>query len=299
MKANPCRLLLLCALAGAPLAHAQDAASLRARHAALEEVLASNQFQRPLFLESAENAGDLSGDVYARIAQPYRVVGPALQGMDRWCDILILHVNVKGCRAITAGTRETLSLHVGRKVDQPLADTYRFEFLYKVVVQPDYLQVVMTAAEGPLGTRNYRILLEVAELDAGGSFVHMSYSYVHGAASRWATQLYLATLGRSKVGFSVVGHTAGGRPIYVGSTRGVLERNVMRCYLAIEAYLGALSVPEPERLDKRLNDWHDGVERYPVQLREVSRRRYLDMKRREVRRQQVRAPVTAAAEGTS
>ena len=57
----------------------------------------------------------------------------------------------------------------------------------------------------------------------------------------------------------------------------------MRYYLAIEAYLGALSLPAAQQLDKRLNDWHSGVERYPVQLHELDRADYLDMKRKETR----------------
>ena len=54
------------ALAGMPLAQAQDAASLQARHAVLREQLASNPFQRPLYLESSDRSGELKGDIYAR-----------------------------------------------------------------------------------------------------------------------------------------------------------------------------------------------------------------------------------------
>lgn len=284
-------MLVLCALAFVPAAHAQDAASLRARYAELREHLADNPFQRPLYLESSEKSGDLKGDIYALVDQPYAKAGPALQGMERWCDVLILHLNVKGCRTATTGAGNTLSLNIGRKVDQPLADTYLFKFDYEETDRPDYIAVAMTAAEGPLGTSRYRIVLEIAELDAQRSFVHLSYSYAQGFASRMATQLYLATVGRAKVGFTVVG-TSRGQPVYIGSTRGVLERNAMRVYLAVEAYLGALSVPASEQLEKRLNDWHAGIERYPVQLHEIELGEYLAMKHMEVQRQQ--APAVAA-----
>ena len=73
--------------------------------------------------------------------------------------------------------------------------------------------------------------------------MHLSYSYDYGVAARVAMQGYLATIGRDKVGFSVVGTQADGQPVYIGGTRGVVERNTMRYYLAIEAYLGALSLP--------------------------------------------------------
>ena len=45
--------------------------------------------------------------------------------------------------------------------------------------------------------------------------------------------------------------------------------------------------PVPEQLEKRLSNWHAGSERYPVQLHELERGEYLDMKRREIQRQQV------------
>jgi hypothetical protein len=286
------RSALLGLLVGSSQAQANDATSLRERHAALREQLASNQFKRPLYLESSEGSGELKGDIYARIEQPYAVVGPALQGMDHWCDILILHQNVKGCRASNSKIGDTLSLHIGRKFDQPLADAHLVNFHYAVkAFTRDYLQVALHADQGPLGTSRYHIMLEVVELDARHVFLHLSYSYTSSMTSRAAAQTYLSTIGRNKVGFSIVGRKADGQPIYRGGMRGVIERNTMRYYLAIEAYLGALSVPAPERLEKRLNDWHAGVERYPLQLRELGRDEYLAMKRKEIRRQ--RAPATS------
>ena len=277
----------LCALAGLPAsAQAQDAATLRARHGALSERLASNPFQRPLHLESSERSSDLKGDAYAVMAQPFAVVGPALQGMGAWCEILILHLNVKRCQASTPPAADTISLNIGRKSDQSAADAYRFDFLYKLVVtQPDYLQISLNAEDGPLGTSHYRIVLEVVALDARRSFLHMSYAYAYGVTARMAMQAYLATAGRDKLGFSVIGTQPDGRPTYIGGTRGVIERNTMRYFLAVEAYLATLSVPAPQQLDQRLNAWFNAVERYPLQLHELERDEYLDMKHREIRRQ--------------
>lgn len=280
--------LALCgALLAWPAAQAQDAASLRARHAALRETLANNAFGRPLHVESRQGSGELRGDIQAVIEQPYAIVGAALAPVGAWCDILMLHLNVKQCMASRSSAGETVHLSVGRKFDQPVADAYRFEFGYRVLAaQPDYLHVALQADEGPLGTSRYRIHVEVVAIDARRSVLHMSYSYAHGAVARMAMQSYLATAGRDKVGFSVVGSDSSGRPVHVGGTRGVIERNTMRYYLAVEAYLGALAVPAAQRQEKRLNDWHTGVERYPRQLRELEREDYLRMKRGELRRQQ-------------
>lgn len=298
--ARGCRLLravllvIACPVAGMPAAQAQDAVSLQARYAALQEQLASNPFRHPLYLESSQTADELRGDIYALVEQPYAVVGPALQDLDQWCEILILHLNVKRCRAAGQPARDRLSLNIGRKFNQPLADTYLVEFRYRVLAAgPDYLQVLLDAEDGPLDTRHYRIALEVVALDARRSFLHLSYSYAYGMAASLAMQGYLATIGRDKLGFSIVGRTADGQPVYLGGLRGVVERNTMRYYLAVEAYLGALSAPAPEQLEKRLNDWYAGVERYPLQLHELERDEYLDMKRQEIQRQQ--APGADAA----
>lgn len=288
-------ILAACTVAGMPAAQAQDAASLQARYAALHEQLASNPFQRPLYLESSQTPDELRGDIYALVEQPYAVVGPALQDMHQWCDILILHLNVKSCRAAGQPAGDRLSLNIGRKFNQPLVDTYLVEFRYRVLVAgPDYLQVVLEAEDGPLDTRHYRIALEVVALDARRSFLHLSYSYAYGMAARLAMQGYLATIGRDKLGFSITGRTADGQPVYLGGLRGVVERNTMRYYLGVEAYLGALSAPAPEQLEKRLNDWYAGVERYPLQLHELKRDEYLDMKRQEIQRQQALGADAAA-----
>lgn len=266
-----------------PQAQAQDAATLRARHATLHESLARNAFGRPLHLESTEASGELNGEVHARVAHPFAVAGPALRAIGHWCDILILHPNIKGCVA----TGATLSVSVGRKSGEAMDDADPVEFSYEVAASSaDYLRVVLDAPRGPLDTRRYRIVLEAAPLEDGSAFLHLSYGYVHGAASRWATRVYLATLGRSKIGFSVVGRTAQGKPVYIGGTRGMVERNAMRSYLAIEAYLDALSAPAQQQAERRLRGWHAAAERYAPQLHDLELGDYLAMKRREIRAQQ-------------
>lgn len=276
-------LLGLLLAASTALVCAQDASTLRERHEALREKLATSPFRQPLVLESAQSSNDLKGEVYAIVDHPFNVVEPALQSNANWCDLLMLHLNVKHCGV----GGKTLTLVVGRKFDQPLEDAYRVEFGYAPpVVSPDYLRVQMSAAEGPLSTRDYRLTLEAVPLDDRRSFLHMSYSYAYGAAARFAMQVYLATAGRSKVGFSVTGKTSDGRPTYIEGVRGVVERNTMRYYLAIETFLNSLGTPAAERPEKRLRDWFAATERHPVQLHEMERDDYLTMKRSELRRQQ-------------
>jgi hypothetical protein len=283
-------LALLCA--GAGLADAGDAdanspGSLRAKYGALQHQLGQNQFQRPLYLDSSETPGGVAGDIYALINYPFATVSAALISRGNWCDILILHLNTKYCRASTAGREAVLNVSIGKKYDQPLDEAHRVAFAYRVAAQtPNYLQVRLNADEGPLSTRNYRIVLEAVPLENGQTFIHLSYSYAYGPVARLAMQVYLRTTGRNKVGFTVAGTRSDGQPFHIGGMRGVVERNTMRYYLAIEAFLGALSELPQAQLEKRLHDWFAAVERYPLQLHEMEQGAYLDMKRREYRRQQ-------------
>jgi hypothetical protein len=280
------------ALAAAGLAPAQPnggAAALRERHAALESKLADNAFRRPLVLESTEDAGNLKGDIYAVVEHPYAVVRTALTRPANWCDILMLHLNIKGCRASESADRSKPSsvvVHVGKKYDQPIEQAFEVDFDYRVAAQgPDFLQVLLNAENGPLGTNNYRIVLEAVPLDAGHAFIHLAYSYGYGFAARVAMKGYLATIGSGKVGFSVTGKDAEGKPQYVGGVRGVVERNTMRYYLAIDAYLDALASPKTEQQDKRLAGWFAATEAYARQLHEMDEDEYLTMKRNELKRQ--------------
>jgi hypothetical protein len=280
---------VLCLVLATQAAQAQDAAALRARHAALQSSLNSNAYNRPIHIESMHDAGDLRGDVYAVVPQGFATVGPALQGMPHWCDILMLHLDVKMCRWSQAGT-DLLSVSTARKFDQPLENAATVEFGYRVIASTaDYLQVQLHADKGPMGTHDYHIVLEAVALDAKTSFLHFSYAYAQGFGGRVAMEAYLATLGYKKVGFTVIDHQPNGQPVFIGNVRGLVERNCMRYFLAIEAFLSAYALPPNEQLEKRLQEWHAGTERYPVQLREMERADYLAMKRREIQRQQATA----------
>ncbi|MFL6680529.1 MAG: hypothetical protein ACJ8IK_19485 [Burkholderiaceae bacterium] len=271
-------LALCAALALAGAAQAQDAAALHAKFQSLQDKLAHNAYGRPLVLQSTQSGDHLEGEVYARVDQPYAMVQRGLQGTDNWCGILILHLNVKMCRAQPAG----LDMALGRKYDQPVDDAYKLHFDYKPVADgADYLRTELTSADGPLGTRDYRIAVEAAPLDAGHTMLHMSYAYGFGFTARVAMNTYLSTVGADKVGFSTTGQDGDGKPAYVGGVRGLVERNTMRYYLAIDDYVAA---PAPAQLEQRLNAWFDATERYPRQLHEMDKADYLAMKKVEAKR---------------
>ena len=284
--------LALCAgalIAYAATAHADSPEALRAKHSALQHRLNNNSFKSPLTLDSSETPGGVTGEIYALVDYPFAKVGAALNSAGSWCDIMILHLNTKYCRAVDEG--RMLNVSIGKKFDQPLNDAYRVNFSWRVAARTaHYLQVNLHADEGPLSTRDYRIVLEAVSLESGQTFIHLSYAYAYGVVGRIAMQTYLGSIGASKVGFTVAGKHADGQPVYIGGMRGLVERNTMRYYLAIESFLGALSAPPQARMDKSLSDWFAAIERYPRQLHELERNQYLDMKRKEILRQQAGVP---------
>ena len=269
---------------------ANSAAMLRARYGQLQPKLSQNQFQSPLYLESSEAPGGVTGDIYALINSPFALAAAALNEPARWCDILMLHLNTKYCRASNGSHGSALQVNIGKKHEQPVDEAYRVDFAYRIAAAtPDYLMVMLTADQGPLSTHDYRIILEAVPLGNGRTFIHFTYSYAYGFSGRLAMQAYLGTIGSGKVGFTVMGKQSDGRALYIDGMRGMVERNTMRYYLAIEAFLGALSAPPQARLEKSLHDWFAAVERYPRQLHELEQSEYLDMKRKEHLRQRAEA----------
>ena len=262
------RRAFLCFFFCTAAASAQDADSLRARHAALAAQLADNPFGRPVHVESDAAKGKMRGEIYAEVERPFSVVAPSLARPASWCEILTLQVNIKRCNTADGAT---LAAFITRKPRDAVEDAHRVEFqVERATPSRDYLRIALSAESGPMGTRDYRIVVEATPLDARRTVLHTSYAYTLGWTARLAMDAYLAGAGSDKRGFSVE-----------GGERGVVERGAMRHYLAIEAYLGSLSVPPTQRLEKRLRDWYAATARYP-QLREpLTAEEYVEVKRRE------------------
>ena len=260
---------------------AAGAQALRERHAELQQALSHSPFQRPLVLQSGTSDSAPQGDVYALLDHPFAAVSAALREASSWCEMLILQTNVKRCAPETSAAGAGLQVGIARKYTDAPADAHRVDFDYRVQAAQDYLRVELAAAEGPVGTRHYRLQFEATPAGARQTFVHLAYAYEAGLAARLATRAYLASAGRDKIGFSVAGHDASGRPVHVGGIQGVAERNTMRYFLAIEAFLATPSGPPERRLEERLRLFHAALERYPAQLHETTLDEYLAMKRRE------------------
>ena len=262
---------------GSVQAEPDPALALRERHTQLAPQLQHSPFQKPLQLESSETSTQLQGGIDAVMLQPFALVREQLQRPAAWCEILMLHINTKQC----TNDGNSLAVHIGRKHDQPLESAYRVAFtLQPQAASSGYLDMRLSADSGPFSTRDYRIQLQAIPLDGGSkTFLHLRYAYGYGFAAKLAMQGYLATIGANKVGFTKTGSMG-----YIGGMRGAVERNTMRYYLAIDAYLASLAVPEAQQRTRRLEAWFTATEQYARQLHELDRADYLAMKRNEYRR---------------
>lgn len=274
-------------LAAAPVQGQGGATELLQRRVALQPRLQASPFGQPLVLESREGEGSLGGEVLAEMPQPFgRLVGLFRSG-PAMCEMLLLHLNVRGCRATTAtsgaGTGAIVLLAGPKQLDstsllQRISYTTQLE-----APTADFLRLTLAAAKGPLGTRDYRIVIEAVPIDGGRSFVRLSYAYGYGFMGKAAMQAYLATAGRAKTGFTVE-TGADGLPQPVRGPRGALERNVMRYYLALLAYGQVEGAPGGERTEARLRQWFALTERHAAQLHELDLEDYLREKRQDYQR---------------
>ena len=259
--------------------------ALRATYDQLRDRLAKSPFHQPLHIDAEEEEQHLKGDVHAVLAHPFAEASKALADPAQWCEIMLLPFNTKHCEAAGSGGRGAITLLLGRKHSTPIESTHRIGFTFEVEARSaDYLRVSLKASEGPFSTRDYRIVAELTPLDERRTFVHFGYRYGYGNIARAAMRAYLATIGSRKVGFTVEGTGEDGRPALVRGMRAVMERNAMRYFLAMEAYLRSLRAPSGERVTRMIEDWHAAVERYPRQLHELDREEYLAMKRKEFQR---------------
>ena len=263
------------------------AAALLAKRAAFQPRLKANRFGERLHLVSQESDGRLEGDVYAELDQPFARVAEVLGSADSVCTMLFLHLNVRSCKATSSTSGAQLALSAGPK--QALSEASNYSMVYSMQVNagdPGYLGVKLSAPHGPLSTTDYTIVIEAAPLDGGRTFLHFGYGYTYGSLAKMAMGIYLASAGRTKIGFTVVGTGSDGKPQHVQGERGSLERNVMRNYLALKAYTSVQTGTPQAQMEARMRTWFALTERHAAQLHELDLDEYLHEKHADLVRMQ-------------
>lgn len=274
-------LVALLALATSNLSAAPSsyAAKLLDKYAEFQPQLQAKALGEPLHLVSQDTGSRLQADVYTELALPFAQVSSLLSAADTVCGVMFLHLNVRACTATHGANGDGLVLTAGPKQGVTGGSIYTVNYTMHVdVTSADYLRVTLTAASGPLSTSDYRIVFELTPLEGQRTFLHFGYGYAYGTMARMALGIYLATAGRSKIGFTVVGTGKDGKPQFVQGERGSIERNVMRNYLALQAYTSIPSGTGPAPMDARFRAWFALTERHAPQLHELTLDEYLAQK---------------------
>jgi len=249
--------------------------------------LETNNFGFPLIVESIERDDSVHVDVYGISLHPFSKVVNVFKVPANWCDIVFLFPNVKACTYSELPGNEQLTFYIGKKVYQPPEDASQLIFNFRnVYLQQEYLDITLNANDGPYGTKDHRIRVEALPIDGGRTFVHISYSYSDNIAVRLIEKIYYATVGRSKIGFTVTGTDGNGNPVYIDGPRGATERTAVQCYFAIQSFINTVHYPEESRFSMRISQWYDLTIRYRKQLFDMDEKDYLTYKTAEHKNQQ-------------
>ena len=240
----------------------------------------------PFFIESSEQGNLLASRVLMILPVSHVSFRRNLSEPRLWCEFLILHLNIKACVTERQQGEDILVLFAGRKHYQPPEITYKLEYRFQLIDNRDgFFEVLMDAPSGPLSTSNYRIHVRAIP-HYNHTIMALGFSYTQSYISRAATYSYLNTLGRNKVGFSVTSSKDETAPVYVSGVKGVIERNVMRYFLALESYLSAKRNTKSDAFKRLLIDWYDATELYHRQLYEYEQDVYIQAKQKEYLNQQ-------------
>jgi hypothetical protein len=257
---------------------------LNERYQSIKSGLTTTLPGTSISLASAEQDERLSAEVSSILHQPFDSLSTTLAEAGNWCLFMPLHFNIKACTYEQKEGAEILNVYSGRKHYQSPDESYQMSYRFEVVKQtPRQLSLLLSAARGPASTRDYRIELHAQQV-AEGTLLYIRSSYRPSTLSTLLTRSYLATLGRNKVGFSRV--TKDGETQLVRGIRGVIERNVMRYHLAIDAFLNSATTAAREDHELMLERWFQLNDRHPQQLHEMTQAEYMKIKKLEWHNQQ-------------
>ena len=77
-----------------------------------------SDFGRAMWLESESADGTAAGTVEAVLEFPFAAASEQLGRPASWCEILILHFNVKSCAVVERADEAVLEVGIGRKYEQ-------------------------------------------------------------------------------------------------------------------------------------------------------------------------------------
>ncbi|MBX2868481.1 MAG: hypothetical protein KTR18_07375 [Acidiferrobacterales bacterium] len=211
----------------------------------------------------------------------------------QWCEFIPLHLNIKACGHLVRNQKNLVQFYAGVKGYVTPDDAHLLQLSFDARKENGVFFADLFAADGPLDSTNIRFNIHAigAEGEDGkGVYVEFALSSEPGLTNSLA-RVYLATIARRKIGFSIKGKTWSGKPKYVGGQRGAIERNLVRYLLAIDTFFETESrageLDENALYELRVQRWYDKTDQYREQLFELSREEYISNKMRERQNQQV------------
>jgi len=256
--------------------------SLVDKYHKIERELEKSSLTIPFYVESSVSKNASHVDIYGTIKYPFDIVKNELQEPTNWCDIVLLHSNVRASTYKKVNDTWLLTLYNVKKFQDPLKDAYKMNFEYRVIAQQiGFFAISLAAREGIFSTKDHQFRLEAIPLDQDRTFIHLRYSYSYSSFGYLLMKSYFSIFGGGRIGFSVIDTDSDGNPVYVGGLRGAVEGNVLRYYLTILAYMDTLKIPVEQRLEKRMSQWYDLTARYKRQLFEMEKEEYLTYKRQD------------------
>lgn len=273
--------LLLAALPVAAVAADADAAALRDP---FRPVLARPGLGGlPIHARIDATEGVVESDILTVVAHPPARVATLLASARGWCEFALLHHNVKACvEEPAAADGQRLVFYAGTRHYQPVEASRPLRYTLRVERdRGGLLSARLSPLPGPADGGDGMALVEVVGLDDARTGIRVRFRETLGAGTRLLAAGYFATFGRDKVGFTVTGADAHGRPTYVGGLAGAIERNAVRYFLALETTLAARRDADATT-ERRLSDWFARTERHARQLHEMDWAEYRDIKLREL-----------------
>ena len=260
----------------------RTAESLIDKYHRIEKELETSSLPIPFHLESAVTNNASHADIYGVIKYPFSIVENELQSSPGWCDILLLNPYVRACTYEKADDIPQFTVYEVKRFNELLKDAYQIKFRYRLPeLRPAFFDISLAAPWGPFNTTDHRFSLEAVPLDQGTTFIHLEYSFKYTPLAYLAMNEYISVFDRGKAGFTIRSIDRMGNPVYVDGLRGAIERNVVRYYLAILAYMDTLKVPLEQRFEMRISEWYYLTARFKKQLFEMEEEEYLADKRKD------------------
>ncbi|MDJ0958679.1 MAG: hypothetical protein QNI91_17565 [Arenicellales bacterium] len=275
--------LLLLGITIPVTAKPKDTENILEVYALAKPILDNPTTDKPFYLHAEVVKRRQMGEAALYFEQPFKEISSSLSKLGNWCEVLLLHLNTKACTHSRRKRDKTLTIYLGRKFYQDPDDAFVMTYNFETEKKKDYFSALITAEDGPLGTSDYRIHFEVALIN-GRTFGRIQVSQKHSWLSSKAAKLYVATKGRKKQGISIVDYDEKGKPIYSSGEQAIAERNLLRYYFAITAYVYSQNGTRSDRFKDSLDYWYDQTEQYE-QLYEVDRSQYMKDKYKEYKNQ--------------